>query len=199
MRKRETVFNIFEKKREIRNSLEKQRRQLTEAWVDSKSSIIIDRLKKLPEFESAQTIHCYVAWRHEVNTHGLIQDLLEKGCTIVVPVVDLANRTLLHSLIKDFSDLKPGPLGILEPRKDRIIPIKLSEIDLILVPGIAFDLTGHRIGFGGGYYDEFLSKVKAPKVGLSFHFQIVDKIPTRSEDQRVDIIISEKGVYRTRN
>ncbi|MFQ5864574.1 MAG: 5-formyltetrahydrofolate cyclo-ligase [bacterium] len=196
MRKGDKVFNIFQEKREIRNSIEKQRRQLSKAWVESNSCIIIDHLKKLQEFQSAQTIHCYVAWRNEVNTHGLIKELLQKGHTVVVPVVDLPNRTLVHSKIRNFGDLQAGSFGILEPRKDRILPITVDELKLIIVPGIAFDLMGHRIGFGGGYYDEFLRQVKAPKIALAFAFQIVEKIPISSQDQRVDIIVSEKGVHR---
>lgn len=188
--------SIIQKKRKLRSKIEKQRRQFSRDWVNSKSSIIINHLKKLPEFQSAQTIHCYVAWRNEVNTHGLIKELLQMGRTVVVPVVDLLNHSLLHSKITDFSDLKPGTFGILEPTKTQLLPIKLSVLDLIIVPGVAFDLTGHRIGFGGGYYDEFLRKVKTTKIGLTFHFQIVDKIPTQNQDQRVDIIISEKGVFK---
>ncbi|MFQ6115240.1 MAG: 5-formyltetrahydrofolate cyclo-ligase, partial [bacterium] len=185
---------IFQQKREIRKRLEKQRRELSRAWVDSKSSVIIEHLKKLPEFQSSRTIHCYVAWRNEVNTHGLIKELLDRGRTVAVPAVDLPNHTLFHSRIVDFRDLKPGAFGILEPPRELILPIQLSEIDLIIVPGVAFDLRGYRIGFGGGYYDDFLSKVRAAKIGLTFQFQIVEKIPTRSQDERVDILISEEGV-----
>ncbi len=187
---------IFEKKREIRNGIEKQRQQLPKAWVESRSSIIIEQLKRLPEFQSAQIIHCYVSWRNEVNTHELIKELLQRGRTVVVPVVEVANRTLLHSRITNFDDLQAGSFGILEPPRDHLVPVKVSELDLIIVPGIAFDLRGYRIGFGGGYYDAFLSQVKATKIGLAFHFQIVEKIPTRPQDEPVDIIISEKGMYR---
>jgi len=187
---------IFQKKRELRDAVERKRRSLSQDWVQSKSDIIIGNLKKLPEFQSAKMIHSYVAWRNEVNTHGLIRELLQEGVRVVVSIVDFINHALQHSEIKRFEDLKGGTFGILEPPKELILPIPLSELDLIIVPGVAFDLRGHRIGFGGGYYDEFLNKVYAIKVGLSFHFQIVDKIPIRGQDERVDIIISEYGIYR---
>lgn len=187
---------IIQQKRQLRDRIEKKRKGLSQAWVQSKSDIIIGHLKKLPEFQSAQMIHCYVAWRNEVNTHGLIKELLQSGKRIVIPVVELSNHTLLHSEIKKFEDLQVGTFGILEPPKECILPVQLSVLDLIIVPGVAFDLRGQRIGYGGGYYDEFLKKVNATKIGLAYHFQIVDKVPIRNQDERVDIIITEQGVYR---
>lgn len=187
---------IFQLKKEIRSRIETRRRQLSPDRVKSKSEQIIANLESLPEYRSARTVHCYVSWRNEVHTHDLIAEMLHEGRRVVAPVVDLSNRTLLHSAIKKFDDLKPGTFGILEPPKENLQKVLFAELDLVIVPGVAFDLSGHRIGFGGGYYDDFLTHVSATKIALSYDFQIVKKIPTRKEDQRVDILISEDGVYR---
>jgi len=103
---------------------------------------------------------------------------------------------LLHSEIKSFDELKKGTFGILEPPQDRFRKVRISEFDLVIVPGIAFDLTGHRIGFGGGFYDSFLGSITATKIALAYEFQIVDEIPTRAEDVKIDILVTEKSVYR---
>ncbi|MFQ5709310.1 MAG: 5-formyltetrahydrofolate cyclo-ligase [bacterium] len=191
------MIQTFEAKQEIRHCIESRRRELSRDWVRSKSEVISQNLTELPEFRTAQCIHTYVAWRNEVDTHPLIKELLKAGCRVVVPVVDLTRHVLQHSEIKKFEDLQGGAFGILEPPPDKILPVELSEIDLIVVPGVAFDLTGNRIGFGGGYYDDFLKQVSALKVALAFQFQIVDRIPVRNQDQRVDAIVTEENVYRT--
>jgi len=190
------VDKVFQQKSEIRSRIEKQRRSLSSESTDSQSSKIIFHLKNLPEYQVAKTIHCYVAWRNEVNTHQLIKDTLGTGRRIIVPVTDLSSHTLLHSEIKSFDELKKGTFGILEPPKDRFLKVKISEFDLVIVPGVAFDLSGHRIGFGGGFYDGFMSTINVTKIALAYEFQIVDKIPTRTEDERVNILVSEKSVYR---
>ncbi len=188
--------NVVQQKSKIRSLFESQRRSLSGESVDSQSSKIISHLKNLPEYQGAKTVHCYVAWRNEVNTNQLIKDTLQTGRRVIVPVIDLSSHILLHSEIKGFDELKKGTFGILEPPKDRFRKVKISEFDLVIVPGVAFDLSGHRIGFGGGFYDGFLGSVKATKIALAYEFQIVDEIPTRAEDEKVDILVSEKNVYR---
>ncbi|HEX9652998.1 MAG TPA: 5-formyltetrahydrofolate cyclo-ligase [bacterium] len=192
-----TAGSDWQHKQAIRARIEQQRRSLTRAWVDTTSSEIIARLENLPPFRAARVVHTSVAWRNEVNNHQLIKDLLT-GRRVVVPVVDLASHTLAHSLISGFEDLRPGAFGILEPTPEKMHPVSLAQIDVILVPGVAFDLSGNRIGYGGGYYDDFLRQAKVLKIALCYHFQIVESIPTRVEDERVDILITEKGVHEFR-
>ncbi len=139
----------WQRKQELRKRIEQQRRELAKKWVDNTSEEIVANLKRLPQFQSAKTIHTYVAWRNEVNNHRLIKDILSEGRRVVVPAVDLSHHTLIHSLISNFDDLRPGAFGILEPPVDRIHSIDISEIDLILVPGAAFDFAGNRLGYGG--------------------------------------------------
>ena len=188
--------NVVQQKSDVRSLIESQRKSLSGESVDSQSSKIISHLKQLPEYQAAKTVHCYAAWRNEVNTYQLIKDTLQTGRRVIVPVTDLSSHTLLHSEIKSFDELKKGTFGILEPPKDRFRKVAISEFDLVIVPGVAFDLCGHRLGFGGGFYDGFLGDVKATKIALAYEFQMVDKIPTRAEDEKVDILVSENNVYR---
>lgn len=188
--------DVFQEKQRIRERIRRKRRRLSRQDVAEASSRITDRLLAVPEVDRARTVHCYVSWKNEADTHDLIRILLKQGHRVVVPIIDVATKTLRHSEVRDFRELKAGTYGILEPAPEHIRPTALQDIDVIIVPGVAFDLTGHRIGFGGGYYDAFLATTGALKIALAYQFQIVDKIPTREEDQRVDIIVTEENVHR---
>jgi 5-formyltetrahydrofolate cyclo-ligase len=111
---------------------------------------------------------------------------------VYVPISDTTNHTLQISHLSKFSDLSPGTYGILEPKKEKIKPTSIHEIDIVLVPGVAFDRFGHRLGQGGGYYDWFLSKTNVVSIGLAFEFQILKEIPVEPHDQRVDLIVTEE-------
>ena len=186
--------SVFEQKQKIRDLIKKKRARLTWGWIERNSKKIADHLIELQELKIAKSIHCYVAWQNEVDTHEFIKKMLNQNRRVIVPKVDVPNHKLYHSQILEFSDLKPGAFGILEPELGKTKPVQISDIDLIIVPGIAFDLHGNRMGYGGGYYDDFLKNASATKIGFAFQFQIFDKIPTQAQDQRVDILISETTV-----
>ena len=132
----------------------------------------------------------FVSFNSEVNTHEMIKNALGNKTT-VVPKVE--QHEIEPSVIIDFDNLMPSKLGILEPIE--AMKIAYKHIDLVLVPGIAFDMEGHRIGYGYGYYDKFLKKVpKAVKIGLCFDFQVVDKVPREEHDVPVDLVVTEKGI-----
>ena len=154
-------------------------------------------LESLPVFSNASFIHCYVSRGNETPTHSLLQKLLTSGRRIAVPRVLLPDRILEHFELTKFEQLKPGTFGILEPDPRQCVRVDPIELDLVIVPGIAFDRHGHRVGYGGGYYDEFLAGVKAVKIGLAYSFQMVDEIPTRADDERVDIIVTDQKIYHT--
>jgi 5-formyltetrahydrofolate cyclo-ligase len=133
-----------------------------------------------------------VAWRNEVDTHDLIRRLLREGRLVAVPKVEPATNQLQHYFIADFSGLQEGAFGILEPSSDPGRLAAPSQFDLVLVPGLAFDRAGNRLGMGEGYYDRFLAQVHAPKIALAYDFQLAEKLPIERHDQRVNIIITEK-------
>jgi 5-formyltetrahydrofolate cyclo-ligase len=178
----------------LREQMRTLRRQLDPARKAAASQAIVSRLEALPVFQQARVIHTYVAWRNEVDTHDLIRRLLREGRRVAVPKVEPATGHLQHYFIADFPELQKGAFDILEPPP---APNRLAapfQFDLVLVPGLAFDRAGNRLGMGKGHYDRFLAEVRAPKIALAYDFQLVEKLPVEAHDQRVAIIITEKNV-----
>lgn len=162
-----------------------------------KSGKVKEKLFDLKEFKEAETILFYISYNGEVFTHDMILESFFRK-NIIVPVSNPDDYSLTLSHLKSWEELNPGSYGILEPRVEKIRKMKVEAIDLILVPGVAFDKKGNRLGHGKGYYDRLLEKTNATKVGLAFEFQIVDKIPTDENDKPVDIIITEERVIHTK-
>ncbi len=184
-------------KEAIRQKILSIRNSLPPEEAKKKSEFIFQNLKKLPIFEKAKTIHTYVSSKkNEVDTIEIINYLFSINKRVVVPVVDKTNKILIHSELKKLSELKKSTFGILEPAEIREVDIK--EIDIVLVPAIAVDRSGNRIGFGGGYYDKFLKLVKCPKVALVYDFQVVERINPSSSDVPVDFIVTENEIIEAR-
>jgi len=177
-----------------REQMRALRRQLDPAWKAAASQTIVSRLEALPIFQQARVVHTYVAWRNEVDTHDLLRRLLQKGRRVAVPKVEPATGHLQHYFIADFSELQEGAFGILEPPSDLSRLAAPSQIDIVLVPGLAFDRAGNRLGMGKGHYDRFLAEGHAPKIALAYDFQLIEKLPVAAHDQRVAMIITEKNV-----
>ena len=188
-------MDTFEAKQAIRSAIEHHRRRLTPDWVAEHSAQVIRRLEQQEVFQAAKFVHIYVSIGNEVETHACISSLLSRNRRVAVPRVALPERSLHHFEISDLSQLATGTFGIPEPDPGICRAVRVAELDLVIVPGIAFDRLGHRIGFGGGYYDGFLTQVSVPRIGLGYDFQIVEHIPQRAEDQRVDIVVTESVTY----
>jgi len=178
-------------KNQLKESILEKRNSLPQEEIIEKSNKIKNNLFNLAQYKKSKTIMFFVSFNSEVSTHDMIKESL-KTKTVIVPKV--AHHEIEPSVIIDFDNLVPGgKFGILEPIE--AMKIAYKNIDLILVPGIAFDKEGHRIGYGFGYYDKFLKKVpKAFKIGLAFDFQVVDKVPREEHDVPVDLIVTEKEV-----
>ena len=133
----------------------------------------------------------FVSFNNEVDTHEMIRSAL-KNKTVIIPKV--IHHEIEPSIIIDFDNLMPsGRFNVPEPIE--IMKMAYKNIDLVLVPGIAFDREGYRLGYGFGFYDKFLKKVpKAVKIGLAFDFQIVDQVPREEHDVPVDFIVTEERV-----
>lgn len=159
-------------------------------------SLKIERaLRRLRIYRRAKVLLCYVAIRGEVETRPIIAKALADGKRVAVPVVRVQGRRLLAVEIKDLlRDLTAvGPYGIPQPAiraRRRIVP---EDLDLIIVPGVAFDRAGRRLGRGKGYFDRFLESVPSavPRMGLAFRFQLVKQIPWESHDQPVGRVLTE--------
>ena len=138
-----------------------------------------------------QNIHCYLPMGTEINLYPLIDALLDSKKTIVCPKT-LPNRKLQHFILESLDELEGGVFGTQYPKKAKGFN---SEYDLIIVPGLAYDTNKYRLGYGGGYYDNFLiNHPSSQKLGLFYSFQELDTIPIESHDIRLDTIITENGM-----
>lgn len=185
-------------KKEIRADLLLKRKALSLEECRLKSREIAKQLLASSEFNAAQTIHFYLATAVEVQTEEMIRETLRRKKRVVVPLVrPETNALTLSELIRfDPSQWQPGPYGIPEPRPQYQRKVDPKEVDLWVVPGVAFDGTGNRLGFGGGYYDRLLSGARGKKVGVAFEFQVVDRLPIEKTDHPVDLIITEaRAIY----
>ncbi len=164
----------------------------------AKSIKVARALRRSALYRKARSLLCYVAADGEVETRPLLAQALLDGKRVAVPVIVKRHKKLIAAEIRDVEkDLNfQGPFGIPEPKVSARRRVGAGTLDLILVPGVAFDRQGRRLGRGGGYFDRFLSEVPAaiPRVGLAFHFQLLKKIPWEIHDQPVRRIITEKSI-----
>jgi len=133
---------------------------------------------------------CYIALGGEVDTQGMIKQAKKTGKIVTVPVCKKTKATLMPCILEENAGLKKGPYGVIEPAVER--RISLDDIDLVLVPGVAFDKKGNRLGRGKGFYDRFLNRLhsRTATIGLAFDFQILPDLPALSHDAKVDKVIS---------
>jgi len=159
----------------------------------AKSEEIKRRLFNDKDFQAAETIMFYVSKDYEVDTRRMIGEALALGKRVVVPVTDRVNKDLILSEINNpEAELQKGAFGIDEPKKECIRTVSVKDIDMIIVPGIAFDADGNRIGHGGGYFDRFLKDLpkKIPTIGLAFDFQLIGRIKALTWDVPVTRVVS---------
>lgn len=179
-------------KQELRKRMLKARDALTEGEVMLASQAISYSLAANERFIEARTIGFYIRKGNEVDTRPMIDAALRAGKHVCAPVT--STHSLEFHFFESLSDMKPGKFGILEPKTQNTKPGETAEPDLIVVPGVAFGLCMHRLGYGKGYYDRFLAKSAAYRVGVCFDFQVMEKLPSHEDDQRMDEIITEKRV-----
>lgn len=188
-------------KSELRKNVLKARGALLPVEVAEKSARVVERLLGMDEYRKASTIMAYLDFRNEVQTGGLLERAIAAGKRVAVPVTDIANRRLTPSLLIDFpGDLQPGAWGILEPKPECMRPLEPEELDLVIVPGVAFDVDGNRLGYGGGFYDRFLPRTKPGTVylALAFELQVRTDVYPGSHDIPVHYLLTEDRLIRTK-
>ena len=171
-----------------RNTLDKEQ-------IKQKSSLIQEKLEQLPEYQEAKAILFYFGVKNEVQTGKMIKSTLEKGKKVFLPKTNFEKRTISIVQINSLENLVETKQGLFEPEgKEETV----ETIDLIILPGVAFDLEGRRIGQGMGFYDSLLRKTKTnvPLVGLCFEENIEEEIPTESHDIEMNIIITDQKTTR---
>lgn len=187
----------FQKKQQLRKQAVTGRDNLLE--VDEFSRMIWDKLLALPQFINAKTVMTYLDFDNEVRTSEYLPELWRMKKRVVVPYCTGNDIHLFR--LENINELSPGAWRILEPKPElRRLPdrsIRANQLDLIIVPGVAFDSRGNRLGMGKGYYDRFLRHVRPDvvKAALAFECQMVKEVPTTSHDIRMNMIITEKGIY----
>ncbi|MDO8554822.1 MAG: 5-formyltetrahydrofolate cyclo-ligase [Candidatus Micrarchaeota archaeon] len=179
-----------ESKAALRLIMTKLRDGISERERKEKSQKIGEILFSLEEFRSADTIAFYLSKGSEVDTSGMIKESLKLGKNVLVPVTN--SEIELVEFIS-FEDLIPGKYGIMEPKVKK--PSK-NLPDIVITPGLAFDLARYRLGYGKGYYDRLFKKLKSKRIGVAFDFQIVEKLPIQEHDQKMDIVISGNRILR---
>ena len=174
-------------KEELRRLVRSQKRMYSAPQLQAMSAEAVARLMALPQMAAAKTVMLYYSLPDEVSTHELADRLVECGKVVVLPVVTGPAEMELRRY-RSADDLSMGAFGIMEPTGEPFT--SLAEIDLAVVPGMAFDTRGNRLGRGKGYYDRFLSQLpQATKVGLCFPFQKFPGVPTDENDVRMDLVI----------
>jgi len=182
-------------KQEIRKKIWSLRNGMTPEEIAAKSGLIIRRLTELRDLREASTLMIFLSFGSEILTDDLLRWGWEAGKRMVIPLCRPEDRSLTPCLLGSVGELEIGHYGIREPKAENIRPVLREEIDAILVPAVAFDLRGYRVGYGGGYYDRFLPEVpRAVRIGAVFSCQIVPEIPADPHDVRIDRIVTENGV-----
>jgi 5-formyltetrahydrofolate cyclo-ligase len=186
-------------KEDIRRLIRAKRRELDPVWIEQKSLVVERQVTELPEFKKAKVICCYLAMEHEVKTDRLLDRCWKEGKTVCVPAYSRKDgKYRLSKTGKDIPVIE-GRWKIWEPA--RLEWVAVEKVDLIIIPGLAFDIMGGRLGHGGGHYDRILgtpkSKLPCCKVGMAFDFQVLEIVPMSKSDVRLDVIVTEKKVVRS--
>ena len=187
--------------RKLRKDVLLQRDKLSRIDQQTRSKRIMERIIQTTWFQSAANIFVYVDFRSEVITRPLIDYMLNHGKTVIVPVTLLKEKDLLAVTVTDPNrELSPGYCSILEPIEEIRETQRFSPdlIDIIFLPGSVFDERGGRMGYGGGYYDRFVSR-KAPqalRVGLAFALQMVKEAPLQAHDELLNYVVTEEQIVK---
>lgn len=188
--------NLLNDKKAFRKMALDKRNTLSEEEIKEKSALIKAHLENLDSYQKSNTVMVYLNFRSEVLTDELIENLFKQGKKVVVPISIKGTRTLLLSEIKSLSDdLELDFYNIRVPKKESIKEVSPADIDFVITPGVAFSKDKYRMGYGGGYYDTFIEKLRedALTCALAFDVQIFDKIPKEEHDKQMDYVITENG------
>ena len=173
-------------KQELRSIVRSRKRAMTEEMICQKSMDLTRQLQETDLYRNARSIYGYLPYNQEVRTVALLQQALREGKRVAVP--KCYGDEMRFIWMEDLSRVEKGYAGIPEPVEDG--PVADDETALVLMPGMAFDREGHRIGYGGGFYDKFLAREKQhPTVALCYDFQVFDHLETEEYDIPVDLVL----------
>ena len=183
-------------KDELRAQMRGMRRKLSDEEQRKAAKAVAERLVTLEAYQNARVVMAYAAVRGELPLDGILEDALAGGKTLALPRCE-GEGVMRAYRVERAAQLRKGAYGILEPDA-ACPPVGPEEIELILVPGTAFDAHGNRLGQGGGYYDRYLSQTQAVRVGICHDFALLHAVPTQAHDARMAIVITPNHTIITR-
>ena len=186
-----------EERQKLRKSVLARREALPAKERHEKSNAIRQKVWDISGFSLARKIMVYINFRSEVETLPLVEECLHKNIIVTAPLTITKPPRLIPYQISDLDkDLRPGYCNIPEPDSDRLSPQDPATIDVVLLPGSVFDIHGGRLGYGGGYYDRFLTNdaPKALRIALAFEEQLVEKVPILDHDVPLHYLVTDKKI-----
>jgi 5-formyltetrahydrofolate cyclo-ligase len=177
----------------LREQMKQARLAMNEAEVTRCSGLIAQRLIELDAFRRASAVMLYVPVRNEVDTTAAMTRCLNDGKRVALPRMDYEHERIVAHWVDDpVSQLVLGRMDLVEPDPAKTEVVALDEVDLVVVPGLAFDRQGNRIGWGRGFYDAFLATLGARRVGVAYAFQLVEAIEHDGHDMPMDYVLTEE-------
>ena len=189
--------SIYLKKKYIRKEILSIRNNMNQQEKQKSDTLIKESFLESDYYKNSKNIFIYISYSSEIDTKDIINTALNEGKSVFVPRTVFQTKVMDAVRIKSLDNLKKDKYGILEPSEDEPY-LNPDDLDLIVVPGVAFDREGGRTGYGAGYYDRYFKKLnkKISKVALAYDFQIINNVPMNNEDVRVDCIITEKEIIK---
>ena len=182
----------FVPKSEIRKQYKEKRGELSPETVKEKSIIAEEFFINCEFFKNAASVMLYIPLKNETDTEIIINKCFEEDKRVSLPVTSPVNFEITPHIAHKNTVFNKGTFNVFEPQNTEISEI--SQVDVVLVPGIAFDKNGARIGFGKGCYDKLLKNYKGIKVGFCYDFQVLSELPVDENDVTMDYIVTEKGI-----
>ena len=190
------AHRLKQAKRALRRSVLAERDSLSADERSERSEAIAERFLELPELGDARTVMGFWSFGSEVDTAPLIEGLRSRGITVALPRIE--GSEVVPVVARPGAAMAETSFGAMEPAEGRVLEV--AELDLVVVPGVAFDRSCDRVGYGGGYYDRLLGKRRdgAAAIAIAFSIQIVDVVPIGAIDRRIDGVVTETEVIRCR-
>ena len=194
--------SIAKAKTALRKTIIQKREELGNLKKNEKSIAIAQRLFAMDEFKKSKSVFCFLSTSFEVQTEGIIRESLRLGKQVLVPLLDSGEENLRAARIPSMDiDFVIGEYGVRQPAPEFRDIVPFSNIDFVVVPGLAFDNFGNRIGYGGGCYDKFFKKITrdVSRVAVSYDFQLFNLVPHSDLDEPVHFLITETKALRCRD
>ena len=182
------------RKKALRREIVTAEREMSTAEKIKADAVIMEKLLSTEEYKSAETVFCFVGTDREIDTRGILTDILAAGKRLCVPRCTGAGRMEAKEILS-LAELSPGAFGIPEP-PETAPSVRADKIDLAIVPCLSCSHTGNRLGRGGGFYDRFLKDFRGIAITLCREKLTRDNIPTEEHDVPIPAVITEKGIYR---